>query len=161
MDESGLLLERGYGVLSSGGLPGWLEGDAARGLELLEGQGTGTVELSAGRAVQVADVRLLWMPQVENGRIAGAELICRLTARLEEGAFDPTDRELKQAEGELSAWGSRCARAALDGLRGMGADCLSLERKLAALRPLAGDTRGRFAGWELAVETRANVTRGE
>ena len=161
LDESGLLLERGCGVLVPGGLAGWLEGDAARGLKLLEGRGTGTVELSGGRAVEVTEVRLRWTPETADGRITGAGLTCRLTARLEEGAAAPEKEELEGLERELAARSEGCIRAALDSLQSRNTDCLPLTRRLAALRPMARVDRERFGTWELTAEVRAEVTRGE
>lgn len=161
LDESGLLLERGCGVLVPGGLAGWLEGDAARGLKLLEGRGTGTVELSGGRAVEVTEVRLRWTPEADGGRVTGAGLVCRLTARLEEGAAAPEKEELEGLERELAARSEGCIRAALDSLQSRNTDCLSLTRRLAALRPMARADRERFGTWELTAEVRAEVTRGE
>ena len=159
--QGGALLERGYGVLAADGLTGWLEGDAAFGLELLEGQGRGTVELSEGRAVSVADVRLSWTPETERGRIIGARLTCRLSARPEEGASAPSQRELEELERELEELTRKRLCAALENLRDWGADCLSLERRMAALRPLARGDPEEFGSWRMAVEVRADVTRGE
>ena len=157
-DEHGLLLARGFGLLLPEGLAGWLEGEAARGLELLERRGTGTVELSGGRAVNVTEVRLRWTPETESGSITGARLTCRLTARLEEGPPAPEKEELER---ELAALTEGRVRAALDGLQARNADCLALERRLAALRPLARESRGEFEDWALTVDARAEVTRGE
>ena len=148
-------------MLVPGGLAGWLEGDAARGLKLLEGRGTGTVELSGGRAVEVTEVRLRWTPEADGGRVTGAGLVCRLTARLEEWAAAPEKEELEGLERELAARSEGCIRAALDSLQSRNTDCLSLTRRLAALRPMARADRERFGTWELTAEVRAEVTRGE
>ena len=53
-DGGTALLEAGYGVLRDGALAGWLDGEAAKGLELLAGHAADdilTVELPSGQAV--------------------------------------------------------------------------------------------------------------
>ena len=111
--------------------------------------------------MEVTEVRLRWTPEADGGRVTGAGLVCRLTARLEEGAAAPEKEELEGLERELAARSEGCIRAALDSLQSRNTDCLSLTRRLAALRPMARADRERFGTWELTAEVRAEVTRGE
>lgn len=111
-DGEGQLSPAGWAVLD-GNIAGYLDGDAALGAALLNGNVRGqTVTLPDG-GVELAHSRC-WAKD-------GA-LRCVLTARTTEGA----------PSGEaLAAWGSEALRAALD----KGWDCWGLRREAAFFRP--------------------------
>lgn len=107
-EESGSLWEQGYGVVKEGNLAFWVEGDAARGLELSQGYpGRELIELSGGVA-QLDSASLTCVPIMEEDKLVGLELDLRLLGRvklpgilgqkgLEEGVQERTAGWLKAA----------------------------------------------------------------
>lgn len=114
--EDGTLEPAGWAAVGPEGLARLWTGEAARGAELLAGQGKGTVvPLPDGSAAALTGVRI-WA--------RAGELRCTLTAQSVRGAA---------SEAALAAWGERQLRAVLaDGL-----DCWGLDREQGALRPWA------------------------
>ena len=81
-EENGSLWEMGYGVLKEGNLVFWVEGDAARGLELSQGYPGGElIELSGGVA-QLDSAALTCIPVLKEERLVGLELDLRLLGRV-------------------------------------------------------------------------------
>lgn len=136
-DKEGLLEPAGWAVLGPHGLEGYLEGEAARGGDLLFGLGKEQVVTLPHGAAELTNARI-WA--------ADGILHCSLTARIVQGA--PPLRELTQ-------WGERVLKAALD----RGWDCWGLERELKTLGP------GDWERWEnypverLAVKVTGKLVR--
>ena len=99
-EEQSTLLEQGYGVLKDGALAGWLEGDQARGLELLAGRAAADIVevdvAGAHVAVRVKDAVTRCVPQFDGGRLSRVELYCQITAQVEESSRDLDPALLEQ-----------------------------------------------------------------
>lgn len=137
-ERDGTLTPCGWAVLGPDGLRGYLEGEAARGAELLAGLGAGTVvTLPGGAAVELTGVTCLVWDGV---------LRCRLTGKSDRGTAE-----------ELASWGARQLRAALDA----GYDCWGLTRQQRLLAPWrAAEDSVRVLNVEVTgkVETRDGRT---
>lgn len=132
--EGGTLGEGGYAVLQGERLAGFLEGDAARGLELLAGKpaaDTLEVELSSGRVV----LRITGAATTCSLTEEGLSLTCRVTAQLAEYQRAPTGEELKQLRRALAEREEGRIRLALTALRQWRADCVGLGPKAALSSP--------------------------
>lgn len=111
-DGEGQLSPAGWAVLD-GGVAGYLDGDAAQGAALLNGNVRGQTVTLANGGVELTASRC-WAKD--------GTLRCVLSARVTEGA--PTGEA-------LADWGSKALRAALD----KGWDCWGLRREAAFFRP--------------------------
>lgn len=163
-EEDTFLVERGYGVLTGENLAGWLTGEAARGLELLQGHpGTQLLELD-GMSVQLDTSNLTCVPVVEEGTLTGLELDIRLTGRVTERRGGVPDREKLQTEVQQQVQAR--ARLALDHLQRWNADCLSLKRLAGAARPewwsmIRQQWEARFPALEIQVRCTALIGETE
>lgn len=108
----GQLSPAGWAVLN-GGVAGYLDGDAALGAALLNGNVRGQTVTLADGGVELTGSRC-WAKE--------GTLRCVLSARVTEGA--PTGET-------LADWGNKVLRAALD----KGWDCWGLRRETACFRP--------------------------
>lgn len=91
----------GYAVLSQGRLVGFVRGEAALGLELLEGQLFGRAEevrLPDGAQVTLSltGAQVQCRPAFLEDRLTGLELLCRVSARVIQ-----SERQLKREEAEF------------------------------------------------------------
>lgn len=111
-DGEGQLSPAGWAVLD-GGIAGYLDGDAALGAAILNGNVRGQTVTLADGGVELTASRC-WTKD--------GTLRCVLAARVSEGA--PTGEA-------LAAWGSKALRAALD----KGWDCWGLRRETGFFRP--------------------------
>lgn len=136
-DEEGLLEPAGWAVLGPGGLEGYLEGEAARGADLLSGMGREQVVTLPHGAAELTRARVWAVDGV---------LRCSLAARIVQRAPPP---------GELTEWGERVLRAAL----APGWDCWGLERELRALRPGDWERWEDYPVKELEVEVTGRLVR--
>lgn len=133
--EGAALVDGGYAVLKGDRLAGFLEGEEARGLELLAGKPSAHVleETVGGEPVTV---------RVSGGSAAcrltdegGLSLTCRVTARLTEHSRPLTGEELEELEQRVRLREEARVRGTLDRLRGWEADCLGLGAKGALTAP--------------------------
>lgn len=134
--EGTTLSDGGYAVLKGDVLQGFLDGEAARGLELLAGKPAADIlelELPSGRVT----VRLSQANTACRLRPAGGGLLltCRVTARLSECDRPLTEEELQGLGEQLAAKEEARMRAALDQLRAWRADCVGLGMQAALLSP--------------------------
>lgn len=111
--EDGRLYPAGWAVLERENIVGYLEGNAARGAELLLEMAEGDVVNLPSGAVKITKVRS-WA--------AGGTLRCEITARRMEG---------EGKEQELTAWGEMVLAAALS----QGWDCWGLDKELGISQP--------------------------
>ncbi len=124
------LEEAGYAVLKGESLAGFLDGDAARGLELLAEQPKLSAEefsLDAGRAVvKITGARTEYHLIQQNWAPEALELTCRVEAELAEhtGALSEADRA--KLEAALSDRAEGWINAALAALKSWSADCVGL-----------------------------------
>lgn len=159
------LVEVGYGVLKDSKLTGWLDGESARGLELLEGQVAADiieVELEGGiAAVVITDATLIVVPQTEHGTLIGVELFCRVRGDLDQVPHPLSHEELERVEQEVERNEQVRINMALAQLQLWGADCISLGRKIGMAEPsLWSDLEENWDGIfsSLPLTTRVSVT---
>lgn len=152
----------GYAVVKDGALAGYLEGEEALGLELLAGRSSVHVlEERAGEEL----VSLRVTAGSTACRLTGEgrlSLTCRVSVRLEEYSQPLTENQLKDLKSRVKTREEERIRAALDRLRGWGADCLGLGLKAGLTAPwvwskVQGDWSGTFAALEPEVEVQVEL----
>jgi len=138
-DGSAVLTGRGYGVLKGDALAGFLDGQAAEGLELLAGGASPDLleaELPGNRvSVKLTSARTKSRLKFHGDTPSALELTCKVEARLSEYENRPTDRELAQLRTELESQIRARLTAALDELRELETDCTGLGAKAAIFCP--------------------------
>ena len=164
--EEPALGERGYGILSQAGLLGYLDGEAARGLELLAGRPPAqvlTVEAGDNRvSARPLGVALRPGLVLRAGEIVGLELDCRVEMGLAEYRRAPSPEELEELQGELARRLLEQLEAALRQLQGWGADCTGLGARAGlscpgAWRRAEGAWSAAVAGLEVQTELRVTI----
>ena len=170
--EQTALLEAGYGVLRDGALAGYLDGESAKGLELLTGQTAEDiieVDLPSGRAVaRITEVSTRCEPVFQGEELTGLRLYCRAAAELAE-FHEPMDQgELAQLREALEERESLRLRQVMEQLRGWGTDCTALGSQVAQANParwekLRGEWEERFSTipYEVSVQVSVSRTYGE
>jgi len=170
--EQTALLEAGYGVLRDGALAGCLEGESAKGLELLTGQTAEDiieVDLPSGRAVaRITEVSTRCEPVFQGEELTGLRLHCRAAAELAE-FHEPMDQgELAQLREALEERESLRLRQVMEQLRGWGTDCTALGSQVAQADParwakLRGtwEERASTIPYEVSVQVSVSRTYGE
>ena len=167
LSEEGALEPVGYGIFKEDALRLWVEGDAARGLELLAGRVTADVvelELSGGTAAAViGGVDTAITPRFEEDELVGLDIVCRLNAQLTEFPWPLGEGELSTAARRLEETLEARVRAALRLLQGAGLDPLGLGRRAGMAAP--GQWRALEAVWdsryptlEIGVEIQASIS---
>lgn len=138
-DGDALLREAGYGVLKGDVLAGFLEGDPARGLELLAGGPSADIldaELPGGPiSVKITSAHTKSTLVFRGNTPSALELTCKIEARLSEYRRRPEGEELKELRGELERRERERITAALDRLRAWGTDCAGLGAKAGMSHP--------------------------
>lgn len=164
-----VLRPEGYAILRRGKLVGWAEGDAARGIELMEGQVFGQVAdltLSDGTEVSLTltGANTTCRPAFRAGELVGLEVVCTVTARVAQTQRRLTQDELNQLRQKLE-WmlGERVVQAL-----GLGqhwdADYLWLEQRVRMARPDQKKTiqeqwQQAFRALDIRVEVQGKVER--
>ena len=137
------LLEAGYAVLKDGILAGYLEGESAKGLELLVNQAPSDVlevPLSQGRVVvRVTGSALVCTPKMENGQLTAVDLNCWVTAEVAEVEGELSQEDLEQVKQAVDSRQQRRITQALERLQSWGADCVGLGQRLAMADPDRGE----------------------
>ena len=138
-NETAVLAEQGYGVLSGDRLAGFLDGEAAKGLELLAGGPCADpleVELD-GQAVSVRITSARTKSQLEfqGNTPIKLKLTCRIDARLSEYADPLTEEETERLEKLAEDRERSKLEAALARLRELRCDCAGLGAKAAMAHP--------------------------
>ena len=164
--ENPVLGERGYGVLDESGLLGYLDGAAARGLELLAGRVPAQV-LTAGEGAGQISARPLGVslePELilQAGEITGLDLDCRVEMGLTEYRQAPSPEALEALQEELARRLLVQMEAALEQLQAWRADCAGLGARAGlscpgAWRRAEGTWADRFAGLEVRVDLRVTI----
>ena len=139
MGGEAVLLEAGYGVLRDGVLVGYLEGESARGLELLTGQvGKDIIEaeLPSGNTVaRITGANVRLEPVFHGNELVQICLYCRVTAELAEFHTPMAEEELEQLKGQLEERESLRLQRVLDQLRSWGTDCADLGNQVGRANP--------------------------
>ena len=133
------LTPAGYAVWKGDALLGYLEGDAARGLELLAEQPAAhiiEVPLPDNRvSLRLTGGQLDCRPRFDGDRLEKLELTARCEVQLCQWQREPTAREMEEiqhrAEEELAHW----IRSAMVRLRAWEADCVSLGSRVSLAAP--------------------------
>lgn len=163
--EGGALLrETGYGILKGDTLTGFLEGEAARGLELLAGGPSADIldtELPSGPvSVKMTSAHTKSVLVFRGNTPSALKLTCKLEARLSEYRQRPEGGELEELRGELEDRERERIMAALDRLQAWGADCTGLGAKAGMSHParwerVKADWSERFS--KIPVEIRVTI----
>ena len=163
-----VLLEDGYGVLRDGKLAGYLDGESAKGLELLTGQTAEDiieVDLPSGRAVaRITEVSTRCEPVFQGEELTGLRLYCRAAAELAE-FHEPMDQgELAQLREALEEREGLRLRQVMEQLRAWGTDCTALGSQVAQANParwekLRGEWEERFSTIPYEVSVQVSVSR--
>lgn len=138
-DDTAILYENGYAVLKNGALAGFLDGEAAKGLELLAGGPSADIleaELSGNKAsVKVTSARTRSELEFQGGALSSLNLTCKVEARLSEYQSLPDAHELEALRTELERREQVRINAALEQLQAWGTDCTGLGAKAAITHP--------------------------
>ena len=166
--EQTALLEAGYGVLRDGVLAGCLEGESAKGLELLTGQTAEDiieVELPSGRAVaRITGAAVRCEPVFQGEELTGLRLRCRATAELAEFRAPMDEGELDQLREALEERESLRLQRVMDQLRAWGTDCTALGSQVAQANParwenLRENWERLFSSVPLEISVQVSVSR--
>ena len=165
--EETTLVEAGYAVFSGERLAGWLEGEAARGLELLENQVSADIfegNAADGAVLRVTAVRTKVRPVMTGGQLSGVTVRCKLTADVAEARQEVDEDELEGICRQLEVRETARIRAALEQMQQWNADCIGLGRRLGAAAPAEWgrwqeDWAKLFPQLELSIAVEATVRR--
>lgn len=159
----------GYAILRRGRLVCWAQGDAARGIELMEEQVFGQVAdltLSDGTKVSLTltGANTACRPVFRSGELMGLDVMCRVTARVAQTPRKLTQDELMQLQQKLE-WmlGDRVVQA-LELAQHWDADYLWLERRVQMARPdqktaIQEQWQQAFRTLDIRVEVQGKVER--
>lgn len=151
----------GYGILDGGRIRGWITGNAALGLELLQERPTSDlIELGNG-VVELDSATLTCVAVVEGNKVAGLELDLRLMAHLEESSQEPPD--LAGMENEAAAQAEQWITDAVKQAQTENLDYLGLCRRAGASGPehwklLHTQAPEDFADWRVWIKCTATIT---
>lgn len=164
-DGTAMLTEQGYGVLRGDRLAGFLDGDAAKGLELLAGGPTADI-LEAELAHQAVSVKVTAAHTKSRLEFQGnipstLNLTCNVEARLTEYGSRLTAEELDQLQKQLEAQERTKVEAALTQLRELHCDCVGLGAKAAIFCPAQWQTvQADWLDWfaQMPIEFQVHMT---
>lgn len=159
----------GYAILRQGRLVCWAEGDAARGVELMEEQVFGqVVDLTVSDGTKVSltltGADTACRPVFRSGELVGLDVMCRVTARVAQTPRKLTQDELMQLQQKLE-WmlGERVVQV-LELAQHWDADYLWLERRVQMARPdqktaIQEQWQQAFRALDIRVEVQGKVER--
>lgn len=138
-DKTAILAERGYGVLSGDRLAGYLDGEPAKGLELLAGGPSADIleaELAdQAVSVKVTSARTKSRLEFQGDTPRALKLSCTVEGRLSEYGGRLTEGELDQLQKLVEAQERTRLEAALARLKELRCDCVGLGAKAAIFHP--------------------------
>lgn len=159
------LAERGYGILVGDRLVGFLDGEAAEGLELLIGHPERDM-LSFEFKEESYVLQVLGAETSFHFRESGRKLLvrCRVEARLEEFESEPGQRVWEELVRALEGREAARIGAALDRLRPWRADCVGAGNKAGSASPglwqeVQGNWPGMFEDVDVEVQVEAKLHR--
>ena len=160
-EEAASLRESGYAVLKEGKLAGFLEGEAAAGLELLTGRTSSDVleVLASGELVAVRVTGVDTSCRMEEGKL---RIICQIQARAAEYQTPLEEAELNELSLQLEQRERDRIQAALSQMQAWGADCTGVGPRAALASPgqwQAGEETWaeQFASQPLELEVRVTI----
>lgn len=134
-----VLAERGYGILKGDTLTGFLEGEPAKGLELLAGGPASDiieVELPEGPvSVKVTSACTKSRLEFQGDVPSALKLTCKVEVRLSEYRARPAGQGLESLRTEVARRERVRLEGALEQLRAWGTDCTGLGAKAGMLHP--------------------------
>ena len=134
-----VLAEQGYGILKGDILAGFLEGEAAKGLELLTGGPSADIleiALPEGQvSVKVSSACTKSRLEFQGDAPAKLRLACKIEARLSEYRERPDGQGLEHLQTALEDRERERMAAALERLRVWGTDCAGLGARAGMLCP--------------------------
>lgn len=163
-----VLLEAGYGVLRDGKLVGYLDGESAKGLELLTGQTAEDiieVDLPSGQAVaRITGASVRCEPIFQGDELTGLRLHGRAAAELAEFHTPMGEKELEQLREQLEERESLRLQRVMDQLRSWGTDCTALGSQVAQANPaqwknIQGQWGDLFSSVPLEISVQVSVSR--
>ena len=163
-----VLLEAGYGVLRDGKLVGYLDGESAKGLELLTGQTAEDiieVDLPSGQAVaRITETSVGCEPVFQGDELTGLRLICRAAAELAEFHTPMGEEELLQLKEKLEQRESLRLQRVVDQLRSWGTDCAALGSQVGRANPerwsaVQGQWERLFSTVPIEISVQVSVSR--
>lgn len=168
-EGDGVLVPNGYAVMRQGKLVCWVEREAARGVELMEERVFGHIEdlrLEDGTKVSLAaeDVRTTARPVFRGEELVGAEIVCRLSARVAQTGRPLQEEDLEHLRFRLELLEGERMVQAIELGQYWDADYLDLKRKLQLASPrrktdVEGQWEGAFRGLDIRVDVHAEVER--
>lgn len=159
--EAVSLRESGYAVLKDGALAGFLDGEAAKGLELLAGREGGDV-LEVELSGETVAVRLGRTKTSCRWSDAGdtIQVTCRIQARLAEYCQPLSREELELADRQLEEQERTRIQAALKQMQAWGTDCTGLGARAALASPGQWGPQldaGQFSEQAIEVEVQVSI----
>lgn len=138
-DETALLIECGYGILKGDRLVGFLEGEDAKGLELLWGGPSADIlELALPgnqTSVKVISARTRSSLEFQGETPSCLKVICKIEARLSEYQERPFREELEQLQKGVENRERARLEGTLKRLKALRTDCTGLGAKAAMFHP--------------------------
>ena len=137
--ENSPLAENGYGIFKEFALTGFLDGDAARGLELLYGGHINhilEVDLPGNRvSVKIMSAHTKSSLRFQGNTPSALELTCNIAAQMSEYQQLPGAEELEFLRTEVESRERLRLEAALNELKAWSTDCVGLGPKAAVSHP--------------------------
>lgn len=161
-DGTAILAEQGYGVLNGDKLAGFLDGEAAKGLELLAGGPSADIletELADQRAsVKVTSAHTRSRLEFQGNTPSALKLTCKIEARLSEYGGRLTEEELDRLRRLAEARERSRIEAALARLKELRSDCAGLGAKAAISHPAQWQRiQANWPGWFSRVPVTVEV----
>lgn len=161
-DGAAVLTEQGYGVLRGDRLAGFLDGEAAKGLELLAGGPSADIveaELAGQRvSVKITSARTGSRLEFQGNTPSALRLTCKIEARLAGYGGRLTEEELDQLQRQIEARERSKIEAALARLRELHSDCAGLGAKAAMVCPARWQNiQADWSGWFSRLPTDIKV----
>lgn len=164
--ESAVVIEQGYGILKGDVLVGFLEGETAKGLELLVGGPSNhmlEIALPDNRtSVRVTAASTKTNLEFEGDMPSTLKVTCKVEARLSEYQRSLSSAELEQLQQLLADRERARLEAALVQMKNLQVDCAGLGARAALFRPaqwqkIQTDWPGWFSQVLVEVQVEANI----
>ena len=137
--EEQRLIEAGYAVLKEDHLQGYLYGEQARGLELLEGRDVSDIlQVQWGQknaVVQITGASNAYAPKYENGELKELQLHCRIAAELLEFESPIQQEDVDQIQKIVEQEEQKRMELTLQRLQDWGTDCVTVGSQVEMAAP--------------------------
>ena len=155
------LRESGYAVLKDGKLAGFLEGEAATGLELLVGRTSSDI-LEISGSGEIVAVRVTGVDTICRFEGEKLRVTCQIQARLAEYYAPLEEEELEDLSLRIERRETARVRAALAEMQAWGADCTGVGPRAALSSPGLGQRKAevwqdQFDAQTIELEVRVTL----